>query len=102
MGRSRTARTAYVPHRSTEGTRHSRWRVRGNRRSACTSSCTITGNHIDYVDDTGFVDARRFARQLKLIPRTSSRVIAHIRSSSGNRQLIRGSPLDNTARVGRT
>lgn len=28
--------------------------ARGNRRSAYTGSYTVTGNHIDYVDDTGF------------------------------------------------
>ncbi|WP_412678948.1 Atu4866 domain-containing protein [Brevibacillus nitrificans] len=28
--------------------------ARGNRKSAYTGSYTITGNHIDYVDDTGF------------------------------------------------
>lgn len=27
---------------------------RGNRRSAYTGSYTVTGNHLDYVDDTGF------------------------------------------------
>ncbi len=26
----------------------------GNRRRACTGSYTVTGDHIDYVDDTGF------------------------------------------------
>ncbi|WP_330308246.1 MULTISPECIES: Atu4866 domain-containing protein [unclassified Streptomyces] len=28
--------------------------ARGNRQSACTGSYTVTGNHLDYVDDTGF------------------------------------------------
>ncbi|WP_371674001.1 Atu4866 domain-containing protein [Streptomyces sp. NBC_00289] len=28
--------------------------ARGNRRSAYTGSYTVTGNHIDYADDTGF------------------------------------------------
>ncbi|UXX96284.1 Atu4866 domain-containing protein [Streptomyces sp. AD2-2] len=28
--------------------------ARGNRRRACTGSYTVTGDHIDYVDDTGF------------------------------------------------
>ncbi|MEV5173695.1 Atu4866 domain-containing protein [Streptomyces flaveolus] len=28
--------------------------ARGNRKSAYTGSYTVTGNHIDYVDDTGF------------------------------------------------
>lgn len=28
--------------------------ARGNRHSAYTGSYTVTGNHIDYVDDTGF------------------------------------------------
>lgn len=28
--------------------------ARGNRRSAYTGSYTVTGNHLDYVDDTGF------------------------------------------------
>ncbi|MFD3915901.1 Atu4866 domain-containing protein [Streptomyces sp. NPDC058603] len=28
--------------------------ARGNRRSAYTGSYTVTGDHIDYVDDTGF------------------------------------------------
>ncbi|MFE5922221.1 Atu4866 domain-containing protein [Streptomyces sp. NPDC056468] len=28
--------------------------ARGNRRSAYTGSYTVIGNHIDYVDDTGF------------------------------------------------
>ncbi len=28
--------------------------ARGNRESAYTGSYTVTGNHIDYVDDTGF------------------------------------------------
>lgn len=28
--------------------------ARGNRKSACQGSYTITGSHIDYVDDTGF------------------------------------------------
>lgn len=29
-------------------------RGRGNRRSAYTGSYTVTGSHLDYVDDTGF------------------------------------------------
>ncbi|WP_408011650.1 Atu4866 domain-containing protein [Pseudalkalibacillus sp. A8] len=28
--------------------------ARGNKKSAYTGSYTITGNHIEYVDDTGF------------------------------------------------
>ncbi|MFG2314381.1 MULTISPECIES: Atu4866 domain-containing protein [Streptomyces] len=28
--------------------------ARGNRRSAYTGRYTVTGNHLDYVDDTGF------------------------------------------------
>ncbi|MFE7398427.1 Atu4866 domain-containing protein [Streptomyces sp. NPDC057557] len=28
--------------------------ARGSRPSACTGSYTVTGNHLDYVDDTGF------------------------------------------------
>ncbi|MGW0548301.1 Atu4866 domain-containing protein [Streptomyces altiplanensis] len=28
--------------------------ARGNRRSACTGRHTVTGSHLDYVDDTGF------------------------------------------------
>lgn len=28
--------------------------ARGNRRSAYTGSYTVTGNHLDYIDDTGF------------------------------------------------
>lgn len=28
--------------------------ARGNRQSAYTGSYTVTGNHLDYVDDTGF------------------------------------------------
>lgn len=28
--------------------------ARGDRRSAYTGNYTVTGNHIDYVDDTGF------------------------------------------------
>ena len=28
--------------------------ARGNRRSAYTGGYTVTGNHLDYVDDTGF------------------------------------------------
>lgn len=28
--------------------------ARGDRKSAYTGSYTVTGNHIDYVDDTGF------------------------------------------------
>ena len=28
--------------------------ARGNRRSAYTGSYSVTGNHIDYLDDTGF------------------------------------------------
>ncbi|MER5374781.1 Atu4866 domain-containing protein [Streptomyces sp. NPDC002553] len=29
--------------------------ARGNRQSACTGCYTVTGNHIDYVDDLGFI-----------------------------------------------
>ena len=28
--------------------------ARGTREAAYTGSCTVTGNHIDYLDDTGF------------------------------------------------
>jgi hypothetical protein len=28
--------------------------ARGNRPGAYTGRCTVTGNHLDYVDDTGF------------------------------------------------
>ena len=28
--------------------------ARGTREAAYTGSCTVTGDHIDYVDDTGF------------------------------------------------
>ncbi|WP_411146814.1 Atu4866 domain-containing protein [Streptomyces sp. x-80] len=30
--------------------------ARGNCRSACTGCCTVTGNHLDHVHDTGFTD----------------------------------------------
>ncbi|QDY86499.1 hypothetical protein FQU75_20000 [Paenibacillus polymyxa] len=38
--------------------------TRGNRKNAYTGSYTITGNHIDYVDDTGFTADGEFRDEI--------------------------------------
>jgi hypothetical protein len=42
----------YIRHELLTNNRYCE--ARGNRKSAYQGSYTITGNHIDYVDDTGF------------------------------------------------
>jgi hypothetical protein len=42
----------YIRHELLPNNRYDE--ARGNRKSAYQGSYTITGNHIDYVDDTGF------------------------------------------------
>ncbi|RFU63137.1 Atu4866 domain-containing protein [Peribacillus glennii] len=48
----RITKDGYIRHELLPNYRYNE--ARGNRKSAYKGSYTITGDHIDYVDDTGF------------------------------------------------